>query len=176
MAKSTVPAIVAPKFNPTAYLRTLRKADKAALSATAVLSQTIMMYLDSCAVAGLVRDSKTSSAISAAIRAGFADAIASMDIEKGTVYNYANGAARAWFHNVDWEPTTFQNPALAVPNANGKTKVKSGSVTTTNNAALVKTLVKALEQCRTIGNDTLAAGIVDLILEVNPEFKEATGE
>lgn len=161
----------------TAIITATERADQAWGKASAATAQQITMYLDSCTVSGLTRDATNAKAIGAAVREGFEKYILTGAIKKATVANYATGAARAFFHNVEWTPRTFQDPALAVPDANGKTKTrKSGSVTTTDAKALVKTLVKALEQCRTIGNDATAAGIVDLIIEIDPEFKEPTGE
>jgi len=160
----------------TVIMTATERADQQWIKASTVTGQQITMFIDACIVAGLERTSANAKLVGAAIRSGFEKYLATGSIKKATVGNYATGAARAFFHNVEWTPTTFQDPALAVPDANGKTKAKSGSVTTTNSEALVKTLVKALEQCRTIGNDATAAGIVDLILEIKPDFTEQTAE
>ena len=160
----------------TAIMAATERADQQWIKASTVTGQQITRFIDACIVAGVERTPANAKLVGAAIRNGFEKYIAIGAIKKATVGNYATGAARAFFHNVEWTPTTFQDPALAVPDANGKTKAKSGSVTTTNNEQLVKTLVKALEQCRTIGNDATAAGIVDLILEIKPDFTEQTAE
>jgi len=48
----------------------------------------------------------------------------------------------------------------------------SGAVTTTDPAAAEKTARKLILQLRTLGNDSVAAGIVDVMLEFNPKFTE----
>ncbi len=160
----------------TVIINATERADQQWIKASVITGQQITMFIDACFVAGIERTSVNAKLVGAAVRSGFEKYVTMNAIKKATVGNYATGAARAFFHNVEWTPTTFQNPELAVPDANGKTKTKSGSVTTTNNEQLVKTLVKALEQCRTIGNDATAAGIVDLIIEIKPDFVESTGE
>lgn len=49
---------------------------------------------------------------------------------------------------------------------------KAGAVTTTDPAAAEKTARKLIAQLRTLGNDVVAAGIVDVMLEFNPAFTE----
>ena len=160
----------------TAIITATERADQAWGKASAATAQQITMYLDNCTVSGLTRDAVNAKSIGAAVREGFEKYIATGAIKKATVQNYATGAARAFFHNVEWTPRTFQDPALAVPSATtGKTRT-SGSVKTTDTKALVKTLSKALEQARIMQQDATASGIVDLIIEIDPTFTENTGE
>lgn len=151
--------------------------DKASGKFAEILSRTFQMYLDACSVAGVPRDAKSVKAIGSTIRND--ERIVKACVFDGTlvaktVTEYAQSAMRAYFHNVPFSQGLKNDPAMVIPG--GKKVAKSGSVTTTNNEALVKTLVKALEQCRTIGNDATAAGIVDLIIEIKPDFVESTGE
>lgn len=161
------------KFNARPVILALEKADQAGIKASAAIAIHVNQFIDACRVSSIPRDAKGAKAVGAAMREGFADYVATGAIQKSTVANYATGASRAFFHNVDWTPRTFQDPALAVPSAKtGKTKT-SGAVRTTDNAALIKTLSKALEQARIMQQDATAAGIVDLIMELDPEFTES---
>ncbi len=151
--------------------------DKASGKFGDILSRTFQMYLDACSVAGVPRDAKSVKAIGSTIRND--ERIVKACVFDGTlvaktVTEYAQSAMRAYFHNVPFSQGLKNDPAMVIPG--GKKAAKAGSVTTTNNEALVKTLVKALEQCRTIGNDATAAGIVDLILEIKPDFTEQVAE
>ena len=165
------------KFNSRAVILALDKGDQATIRASQRVAILFNQFIDACRVDGSIpRDAKGAKMVGTLVRDAFVDYVATGAILKPTVSNYATGAARAFFHNVEWTSTTFQNPALAVPSATtGKTKV-SGSVKTTDAKALIKTLVKALEQARIMQQDPTAAGIVDLIMELDPEFKEQTAE
>lgn len=48
----------------------------------------------------------------------------------------------------------------------------TGAVTTTTPEAAEKTARKLISQLRTLGNDTVAAAVVDVMLEFNPKFTE----
>jgi hypothetical protein len=175
MTKSIKVSIPSFATHAAAIMGATAKADQAWVKSSAVTAQHMMQFIDAASVAGVDRTVDNAKAIGAAVRAGFEKFVLMGAIQKSTVSNYATGASRAFFHNVAWEPRTFQDPALALPGGKAKA-AKAGTVTTTNNDALVKTLVKALEQCRTIGNDSTAAGIVDLICEIKPDFTEQTAE
>jgi hypothetical protein len=161
-------------FNAKPVILALEKGDQATIKASQQVAIIFNQFIDAQRTFGdLPKDAKGAKVIGTMVREGFADFVATGAILKSTASNYATGAARAFYHGVEWTPRTFMQPELAVPNAaTGKTKV-SGSVKTTDLKALIKTLVKALEQCRTIGNDATAAGIVDLIIEIDPDFKES---
>lgn len=151
--------------------------DKSSAKFADILSRTFQMYLDACSVAGVPRDAKTVKVIGSTIRND--ERIVKACVYDGTlipktVTEYAQSAMRAYFHNVPFSQGLKNDPAMVIPGS--KKAAKSGSVTTTNNDQLVKTLVKALEQCRTIGNDVTAGGIVDLILEIKPDFTEQVAE
>lgn len=158
-----------------AIINATSRADSAWVKASEVTAMHIMQYIDANVVDGLARTVENAKLLGTEVRAGFEKYVMIGAIKKATVSNYAQGAQRAFFHNVDWTPRAFQQPELALPGGKAK-PAKSGTVTKTNSEALVKTLVKALEQCRTIGNDATAAGIVDLICEIKPDFTEQTAE
>ena len=151
--------------------------DKSSGKFSDILCRTFQMYLDACSVAGVPRDAKSVKAIGSTIRND--ERIVKACVFDGTlipktVTEYAQSAMRAYFHNVPFSQGLKNDPSMVIPS--NKKAAKSGSVTTTNTDQLVKTLVKALEQCRTIGNDATAAGIVDLILEIKPDFTEQVAE
>ena len=152
--------------------------DTASAKFADIISRTFQMYLDACSIAGIPRDVRTVKAIGTTIRND--ERIVKACTHDGTlvsktVTEYAQSAMRAYFHNVPFSQGLKNDPSMVLPGGKAKA-AKAGSVTTTNNDALVKTLVKALEQCRTIGNDATAAGIVDLIIEIKPDFVEAVAE
>ena len=72
-------------------------------------------------------------------------------------------------HKADGTPRTEAREA-----ADGASTSTSGAVTSTSIEALEKTLAKALSQARLLSNDAIAAGIIDLLVEINPAFVEAT--
>lgn len=160
-------------FNAKPVILALERGDQATIKASQQVAIIFNQFIDAQRVGGLPKDAKGAKIIGTMVREGFADFVATGAILKSTASNYATGAARAFFHNVEWTPRTFQQPELAVPSAStGKTKV-SGSVKTTDLKALIKTLAKALEQSRVMKYDASASGIVDLIIELDPDFKES---
>lgn len=163
------------KFNAhaKAIIKALDAADQGFIKAHEATAKQMTQFIDACYVSGLQRTPAAAKLVGAAVREGFADFVAMGAIQKSTVANYATGASRAFFHGVEWSAGTHKDASLAVPNPNtGKTRT-SGTVKTTDNKALVKTLSKALEQARIMQADSLAAGIVDLIIEIDPTFTES---
>lgn len=149
-------------------------ADRADVKASEKITIIFNQFVDACRVdADIPHDAKGAKMVQKAVRESFADFVAIGAFEESTAKNYATGAARAFFHNVPWSAGTHKDSSLAVPNPNtGKTRT-SGTVKTTDAKAVIKTLAKALEQARTLKNDALAAGVLDLILEVDPTFTES---
>lgn len=162
------------KFPARKVLSALEKGDQATIKASQQVAIVFNQFVDAARVdESIQKDAKGAKSVGAAVREAFTDFVAIGAIQKTTVSNYAQGAARAFFHNVEWSARLFMDPALAIPSATtGKTRANAGSVKTTDSKAIVKTLTKALEQARLMQNDALAAGIVDLIIEIDPEFKE----
>jgi hypothetical protein len=160
-------------FNAKPVILALERGDQATIKASQRVAIIFNQFIDAQRVYGLSKDAKGAKIIGTMVREGFADFVATGAILKSTASNYATGAARAFYHGVEWTPRTFMQPELAVPSAStGKTKV-SGSVKTTDLKALIKTLAKALEQSRVMKYDASASGIVDLIIELDPDFKES---
>lgn len=164
------------KFPARKVVLALDAADKVHIKASEKIAIIFNQFVDACRVSDIPKDAKGAKQVGTLVREAFEEYVASGAMGSSgrtTVKNYATGACRAFFHNVPWTAGTHKDPALAVPNPNtGKTRT-SGSVKTTDSKALVKTLSKALEQARTLKNDALAAGVLDLIIEIDPEFKES---
>ena len=173
---------VVPDFN--AYAKKIvsvqGKADKAAGNASNVISQSIQKYLDACIVSGLTRDVQNAHAIKDAIGdcQVFIDAVAVGIYQRNTITAYAQGAMRAFFHDVDWTPTLQNDPALKVPSKSGKVRA-SGTTTTTTKVTreqLDKTLSKALAQMRALTLDDTAAELLDFLLDNLTGFSESDAD
>jgi hypothetical protein len=163
------------KFNVSPIARALTALDKTSAKTSAAITIAFNQFIDAVRLDGNIKRSCTGAkTVQKIVREAMLSLVAKTLLEESSARNYATGAARAFFHNVEWTASTHKNPALAVPNPNtGKTRT-SGSVKTTDAKALVKTLVKALEQARIMQQNATAAGIVDLIIEIDPTFTENT--
>ena len=177
-SKQTIKSIV-PSFEGAAksILAAQKKADAIASKAGAVIAQSIQQHLDACAVSAVPRDLQGVNAIGKTIREAqaFLDAVATGVMEKKTITEYAQGAMRAYFHNVPFAASLKNDPAYKIPAKDGSVK-SAGSVSKTTADAAAKTARKLIEQLRMLGQDDAAAGIVDVMLECNPDFTEADEE
>jgi hypothetical protein len=168
--KSVVPAFDA---NATAIITAQRQADKVNVKAGAAIVQAMQQHLDACAVANVPRDLAGVNAIGKGIREcqAFLDAVAVGTFEKKTITEYAQGAMRAYFHNVEFTASLKNDPDFKIPAKDGSVKA-GGSVTTTSREALFKTLNKVLFQCRTLGDHEAACAIMDTAQEYFADFQE----
>ena len=92
---------------------------------------------------------------------------------KTSVSNYAQGAQRALYFNLEWTPTLFQSVSKLPWSKKAKPKaLASGTVKTTDRSELDKTLSKALAQARLLGLLEFSADLVDLLVERLDGFKE----
>ena len=117
---STKPAVTAPTFN--AHAANIVKAygafDRATSKFSAEVSRTLNTYVDACRVApGMGKDEASCKAMQKAIREAeaFTRAVAEGLLEPKTITEYAQGAARALFHGVEWGPRLKNDPAYALP-------------------------------------------------------------
>ena len=174
MSNVTIKSIV-PSFDGAAkaIITAQRQADKVNVKAGAVITQSIQQHLDACAVAGVARDLQGVNAIGKVIREcqAFLDAVAVGTFEKKTITEYAQGAMRAYFHNVPFAASLKNDPAFKIPAKDGKVKA-AGTVSTTSRESLFKTLNKALFQCRTLGDHEAACAIMDTVQEYFADFAE----
>ena len=174
------PAVVSivPSFNVTAsaMASAFQRLDAASVKASHAIIQGIQKYLDSAAVAGVPRDNAGAKALGAEIRGCqvMLDAVATGTFEKKTITEYAQGAMRAYFHNVAYTPTLKNDPEFKIPGADGVVKAVTagGKVQSTTEEAAYKTLYKALSQLRMLGRDDDAAGLLDYCLDNFKGFEE----
>lgn len=176
MAKSTVSiASIIPSFNASAksIVAAQRRADAIASKAGEAIAQAMQQHLDACAVAGLSRDLPSVTALGKSIRECqvFLDAVAVGAFEKKTITEYAQGAMRAYYHNVAFTASLKNDPAFKIPAKDGSIK-SGGAVSKTTREALFKTLNKALEQMRLLDEHDAAAATLDTILEYFSDFTE----
>jgi hypothetical protein len=175
MSKVTIKSVV-PSFDNAAraIITAQAKADRMSSKTGAVIAQSIQQHIDACAVNGVPRDLQGVNAIGKGIREcqAFIDAVAIGTFEKKTITEYAQGAMRAYFHNVEFSASLKNDPKFKIPAKDGSVK-KSGSVSTTTADATAKTAQKLILQLRALGHDDTAAGIVDVMLEAFAEFTEA---
>ena len=184
-------AAVIPSFDAYAseILESQCAADSASSVAREVLNQGIQQFIDACAVAGLPRDVQYANAIKAEIATCqvFVDAVAQGMYEQKTIGEYAQGAARAFFHNVAYYASIKNDngqtdkkgntrPDYRIPNAKGIVRATSTDVAKSvkvTREALDKTLSKAIAQMRALTLDDTAADLLDFLLDVLPGFSES---
>lgn len=174
MSKVTVKSIV-PSFDASAraIVSAQRAFDKVAVKASAAIVQAMQQYLDACAVSDVPRDNAGVNALGKGIRECqvFLDSVAQGLFEKKTITEYAQSAMRAYFHNIPFAPSLKNDTDYKIPAKDGSVK-SAGSVKTTSNEALYKTLQKALEQARLLGMDEQAANLLDFCLDTFTGFTE----
>ena len=172
--KKTPIASIVPSFDTGAksIIAAQAAADKVAVKTSEAIVQAIQRHLDSCAVVGVPRDLPGVNAIGRSIRECqvFLDSVATGFFEKKTITEYAQGAMRAYFHNVAFGASLKNDPEYKIPAKDGSVKV--GAVPTTTMAAFHKTLAKALQQARTLGLIDQAADMLDFCLESFDGFSE----
>lgn len=187
-------AAVIPSFDAYAseILESQCAADSASSVARDVLTQGIQQFIDACAVAGLPRDVQYAQAVKTEIATCqvFVDAVAQGMYEQKTIGEYAQGAARAFFHNVAYYASIKNDngqtdkkgntrPDYRIPNAKGIVRATSTDAAKTvkvTREALDKTLNKALAQLRALTLDDVAADMLDLLLESLPGFSESDAD
>lgn len=176
---STKPTITAPAFNPfaKAIVKSYGKFDRASSTFNAELTQTMNAYVDACRVApGIGKDQESCKAVQKAIKNAdaFVRAVADGLIEPKTVTEYAQGAARALFHGVEWIADIKNRPEFGLPwgKAGKGSAGKAGKVTSTSREDLDKTLSKAIAQARMLGLTEFAAQVLDVAIESLDGFKE----
>jgi hypothetical protein len=177
-ANQTIKSIL-PSFETNAKLIIAAQtaADKVAIKTSDAIAMAIQRHLDACAVAGVPRDLPGVNAIGRGIREcqAFLDAVATGFFEKKTITEYAQGAMRAYFHNVAFAASLKNDPTYKIPAKDGSVK-SAGKSTTTTVAAFHKTLIKALQQARLLGLHEQAADMLDFCLESFDGFSETDAD
>ena len=85
-------------------------------------------------------------------------------IEQTTANMHASAYWLCYIAGKAFDPAAVQNKSKAA--------VKSGKAKTTSIADLGKALAKALEMARTLKQTETAAALLDMVLEIDPEFTE----
>jgi hypothetical protein len=172
-----------PTFNVTADARQVIKAterfDRASVDFSAAIRAAFGHMVDLAIGAGVAKDEAGCKHLARTIReaAPFREAVAIGTMEGKTVTEYAQSAARAFFHGVEFAPGLKNQPEMALPW--GKTKDSSGAgqsggVESTDRNALDATACKLIKQCRLLGLNDLAADLLDMLIDRLEGFKETT--
>ena len=168
-------ADILPSFNAGAadIVAAEKKVAGVMVKAGAAVAGAIQKHLDACAVAGVPRDKAGADAIAKAMRECevFTPAIEAGHLQAKTITEYAQSAARAYFHNVPFSASLKGNPDFKIPAADGSVKA-GGAVTTTNQTAAFKTAAKLLQQLRILNELDAAAAVLDTMLDYFPDFAE----
>jgi hypothetical protein len=179
----TAAKVQQPAFNVTADAKQVIKAterfDRASVDFSAAIRAAFGHMVDLAIVAGVAKDEAGCKHLARTIReaAPFREAVAIGTMEGKTVTEYAQSAARAFFHGVEFAPGLKNQPEMALPW--GKTAKdssgagQSGGVESTDRNALDATACKLIKQCRLLGLNDLAADLLDLMIERLDGFKEA---
>lgn len=156
-------------------LKATEAGDKAAVKMREAVQMAMQQFVDLNAQAnGRTEDSCKALQKSIKESEVVANSVALGQMESKTWTEYAQSAARALYWDIPFEQGLKNNPDLALPwSKKGKSGARSGQTRTTNDAALIKTLQKAIQQARLTKDDALAAGLFDLAVEKWPDFKES---
>jgi len=174
----TVKTVSIPSFD--AHAKTIINAYKGFDKAQSKLSDTIatsmQRHVDAFAVS-VGRDKKACEMLRASIVDSqiVIDADAQGLMAKKTFVEYAQSAMRALHFNVDFVPTLKNNADYKLPwskKASTSPDKKAGKVETTDMPAFFATMKKAISQARLL-NQALTVGLlIDICVELDPEFKE----
>jgi hypothetical protein len=179
----TATKVQQPAFNVTADAKQVIKAterfDRASVDFSAALRVSFTHMISLAVTAGVTKTEDGCKHLARTIReaAPFREAVAMGFIEGKTVTEYAQSAARAFFHGVEFAPGLKNQPEMALPW--GKTAKseggagQSGGVESTDRNALDATASKLIKQCRLLSLNDLAADLLDLLIERLDGFKEA---
>jgi hypothetical protein len=98
-------------------------------------------------------------------------------LSESAVKNYPMSVKLAFVHGIAFEASLFtkqgkEAAGIATPSAGTANDGASGTVKTTNKAALFKTLSKALAQARLLDDADFVGDLTDTIQDHYPDFKE----
>jgi hypothetical protein len=172
-----------PAFNVTQDAKQVVKAterfDKASAEFSDSVRSAFQHIVDLAITAGVSKDEQGCKHLGRTIREAvpFREAVALGQLESKTVTEYAQSAARAFFHGVEFEQGLKNKPEYALPwgkaKAGGDTGT-AGPVQSTTREAVDATASKLIKQLRLIGMTEAAADLLDFCLERLDGFKEST--
>lgn len=159
----------------SAIIKATTTADRANEKMRDSIAVAMQQYVDTCfqtngrteysckALQQGIRESETAN-----------NAVAMGYMESKTFTEYAQSAARALYWDLPFLPSLKNNSELALPWSKKATGAnpKSGKVETTNDTALIETLVKARTQAKIVNRLEVAGMILDAILEIDADYKE----
>jgi hypothetical protein len=89
--------------------------------------------------------------------------------------SYKTSLKIAFVHGVEFGLSLFKthSPVDGQPKGEKDSQAKAGGVTTTTPESAEKTARKLIAQLRLLGKNSVAALILDAMIEFNPEFKES---
>lgn len=150
--------------------------DKAQSKLSDTVATTMQKHVDEFAIL-VGRDKKACEMLRTSIVDSqiVIDADASGLMQKKTFTEYAQSAMRALHFNVSFLPTLKNNADYKLPwskKASTDTTKKAGKIETTDMPAFFATMKKAISQARLL-NQALTVGLLlDICIELDPDFKE----
>ena len=152
------------------------KASKAELTAKETRNQAGQKMVDDLTVACDQAD-KAKFFDKVKARAACIEVFTKAGLSESAVKNYPMSVKLAFVHGIAFEASLFtkqgkEAAGIATPSAGTASDGASGTVKTTNKAALFKTLSKALAQARLLDNADFVGDLTDTIQDHYPDFKE----
>jgi hypothetical protein len=110
-------------------------------------------------------------------RAACMEVFTAAGLSESAIKNYPMSVKLAFIHNVPFAASLYRKEGkeaagIATPSAGTADNGTSGTVKTTNKAALFKTLSKALAQARLLDHAGFVGDLTDTIQAAFPDFKE----
>ena len=152
------------------------KATKAEETAAAVRNQAGQKMVDDLTVACDQAD-KAKFFDKVKARAACMEVFTKAGLSKSAIDNYPMSVKLAFIHNVPFAASLYtkqgkEAAGISTPSAGTADNGASGTVKTTNKAALFKTLSKALAQARLLDHAGFVGDLTDTIQAAFPDFKE----
>ena len=160
----------------SAIVGAYRDFDKASGNLTTIVVRELSTFVDSWSIANDRGEASCKALQKAIVDCDtVSKAILNMHVERKTMIEYAQSAARALHFGLEFSPSLKNDSTLALPwSKKGKSTgtTKTGGVTSTSRTDLDKTISKALAQMRILGLTELAADTLDLMIDRLDGFKE----
>jgi hypothetical protein len=170
--KSAIPSF---DLHAKAILKSAIATDKIQAKHSEIVNTSFQKHVDNFAIL-VGRDKKACNMLRESIVNSqvVIDSVAQGLMESKTFVEYAQSAMRALHFNVDFLPTLKNNKDYKLPwskKASDPVK-KAGKVEVTDMPAFFATMKKAISQARLL-NQALTVGLlIDICIELDPEFKE----
>jgi len=149
--------------------------DKASGKLSIVVNRELSTFVDAWSIANDRSEASCKALQKAIVECDtVVKAVLEMRVERKTMTEYAQSAARALHFGIEFAPSLKNNDAYKLPwgKASGTKTKTSGTVQSTSRTDLDKTISKALAQMRILGLTELAADTLDLMIDRLDGFKE----